>query len=875
MPTEEEIRLRMVIEAQGAVASINDLAARVKIAQNQLTAYSTKTGKSLEETAKGLVNNFKKVEEAAAKIKIGNLTGTAEDRATIKKDVLAEMRTNIQNYSQAMTMALSKTKEEFARTEGSAKSLVGGLSALGNVARFVFSSVLGITAIGILRGIVDWFGKAAQAGYEFSKSLFQLSAGVNAMRRAGTDITFADMLSNIKKIKAEFPIFSIPELVKGASELINLTRDFGFTRDRIFEVQDAIIKLAIINGRAMDDVQRTVALALSSGYTEGLQRLGVSINRINIATKAASLGYAEYYNALTEVERAEATAILLLEKTAKYQNDLNEYQKKFPGLIDASNASLKDMSTQIGVVVLPIWALFMRTLQHAADFFTRFFGEALPNILGMATDYFARMVFVFQQGWEIISGEREEFDFERIAKQAKAAADLVKGYFSGDAFKLPEPEVKKGGLKEFTDEQLDAYESAFRDLMDLKEDYDEKLKDLEINLLEDLAKIDREYLDRRKEIWDDYNDDVAKINADAAQEIADAEKDLAQSIEDAHRDTQSKLANAGRKYREEEIKAERDYQEKLRRLREEFLFDLEDALRQRDALQVLRLIRRYNLDKEQLNRQNEDEKQERADNYRSELADIRRQAAEKLRELQIEHQRRLEEIEAQRQRELAEAEKKREEELAQEKEDWLTRRNERIAQYGEELKDLKDWLTESLTTMAEKFVEMEGVTFAMASTLAETIKAVFGNEGLADIYFGEFNTMLDSTINNAIAKKAELEELLKEVNALRNSILTGSPLSATLDPSTLGLMQQVNYPGHANGVQNQLLTSPQLFMAGEVPEVMSITPVSQLNSSSVGGNGSNGKGTVEINLGAGLEGRIIDSTLEQFDMILRKELEKR
>jgi len=47
-----------------------------------------------------------------------------------------------------------------------------------------------------------------------------------------------------------------------------------------------------------------------------LQRLGISINKVTIAQKAANLGWDKGYNSLTEYQRALSTYILINERVA-------------------------------------------------------------------------------------------------------------------------------------------------------------------------------------------------------------------------------------------------------------------------------------------------------------------------------------------------------------------------------------------------------------------------------------------------------------------------------------------------------------------------------------------------------------------------------
>jgi len=152
---------------------------------------------------------------------------------------------------------------------------------------------------------------------------------------------------------------------------------------------------------------------------------------------------------------------------------------------------------------------------------------------------------------------------------------------------------------ESADEMIEALEDFGKDVLEEQQDYQDAFTAAEEEFGRDIEEIKQDYYDEWYEIAKEYWDTIKKIDEKEREDILDAREELAKDIADANKDFNEKIAEENEKYREKEIKAQKDYQEALRRLREEFLFDLEDALRKRDASQVMRLIRRYNLDKAQ------------------------------------------------------------------------------------------------------------------------------------------------------------------------------------------------------------------------------------------------------------------------------------
>jgi hypothetical protein len=193
---------------------------------------------------------------------------------------------------------------------------------------------------------------------------------------------------------------------------------------------------------------------------------------------------------------------------------------------------------------------------------------------------------------------------------------------------------------------------------------------------------------------------------------------------------------------------------------------------------------------------------------------------------------------------------------------------------------LNTWLQDRLNTMIEKYMEMQGVTQDMVNGLQALLDGLFGPNGTAAVSFNNFSLMIDNAVLRAQQRTAELAAMLTQINQMSASVLGGTQLQTNpVNPATFGATPQGanyglnynpnatphntgywNYPGYANGVQNMLLTKPRLFMAGEVPEVMSITPVSQLNNKGNGRMG--GSATLRVALSEGLIAEIIDNTLD-------------
>ena len=88
-----------------------------------------------------------------------------------------------------------KKLEQSAKQTGKSFKLFGkDIGSVGDIAKFVFGSILGVGAVQVLRSLINFLKEAAIAGREFTQSIFKLSVAVRALQRRGLDITFKSTL---------------------------------------------------------------------------------------------------------------------------------------------------------------------------------------------------------------------------------------------------------------------------------------------------------------------------------------------------------------------------------------------------------------------------------------------------------------------------------------------------------------------------------------------------------------------------------------------------------------------------------------------------------------------------------------------------------
>jgi hypothetical protein len=405
--------------------------------------------------------------------------------------------------------------------------------------------------------------------------------------------------------------------------------------------------------------------------------------------------------------------------------------------------------------------------------------------------------------------------------------------------------------KQLLDEQRD-----FNDEMEsLWTDYQRDLNQLKIDSIRDRNKSNADYYADAYEIARRMNDDMEAEETKFQLDLAQINREYAQ-----------KKADAEQKYRDKEYKAQKDFEEKMRRLREEFLFGLEDALRERDARQVLRLIRRFNLDQARLERERESEREDRQREYRRELEDIERQKQERLQKLSEEHQARMLEIKRQEAIELRELEIKHKAELLAIGQRLIDEQTDRKTRYEQQKADAEAQFAERITRLGEELGEELGLTKAMLDQIYAEYVRTYGADGLIPQVMNGFLIYL-SKVN------AQISQQIQAMAGMMSGAFTGSEPKnyQYYQPPYQSPSNILNPPyGYATGAKDMLVTSPRVIQVGEVPEMVNITPINRLSSAERANGAGNKNGTINIELwlSPDLQARVMDSTLDQVANIM-------
>lgn len=759
--------------------------------------------------------------------------------------------------------ALRQLSSQVQQTQSGFQGFINSLGNLGSVVQYVIGGSLAYLAVRVLRDVYRYLQEATKAAIDFSQSLFQLEIGIRGLQRVGIDTTFQEFAKFIQDIRKEFPIFSRKDVTDAVSIATLMTREFGFTADQIKEVVRVSTLMSIVTGKDLTEAVRGVTYAVGAGYFEALQRVGVNISRATIAQEALRRGLKGSYNDLDQTTRAALTLEVVLENLAALEEDAADITEVSSGKVRSLQSAWDDFTLLLGEKTLPILNEIVDVLtidlRKAIEYFERIPGVYSPEEieqaaqkmreLGLSEEFIASQTKILLELWEEFGNKLDELD----GKNVEVTVD-VKVNYEGMEFTSEEIENISKATQKLGEEITDIELKAEEDRIDTINKY-----------LDDKEDLEKEHNQRLEDIEIDHQKRLDDIGEKAIQKRADEDTDYAYRISDVIRDAAQRREDAERKYRERELREERKFQEKMRQLRENFLLDLEDAVRERDARQIIRLTRQYNLRRDQMVREEKLSKEDRQAAFQEELRDIERQREERLRQLAIEHQRRIDAINLQAEREAAQEEIEYQRRQAAEDERYTDAQNKRSDRLNEQLNSINEATQDRINAMILGLQEEYDLTDEQLQAMLTLWQDYHGKDGY-------INQAIAEGVNAAIVRMNMLATYALRLRAL---LATAFPGTNVNDMNRLRKELQSGYDLEDAGGQAEggtiIARKPTVAIFGEAgPEMATFTPLSDVSSTSPAKimpsdlpTGKDGLIRLEMLLSPDLEARVIDNTLSE------------
>lgn len=735
---------KLLIETVEAVESLRDMS---KIAEG----VGKEIKVSLENAMKGAsdgVRYYIRMLDGAVKSGIS----LKEAFESIRTDPFFKPQTTQQ--AQNLTEAVGRLQGGFEKTAASSKSMGQGILDAGKkMLGFVGIIQLARRAISAL---VDLTKRAIEEYEQFTMENFKLEVGVRAAQRqmglaAGTTEEWRGF---IVKLREQFQIFSTRDLTAATAKILLLTRELGFTKTQMQDVSRAALILAEVTGVKVEEAARRIAFFLDTGMSRGLATLGVQVNRTVVEQEALAQGIDKSWNEMTRAERAAVGLSSIMGQVADLSDDAGKAADTFAGKVKSLEADMSDAMIEMGknaaglklvwltvrnFLVIDIWG---RVLMALRGFLSAWF-------LGMAAFAapFVAAVTTIIETWELLKAGM----FLEAANVVVRFVDQTKEAFTGITKHLHEQfmpamvdmgdvgEEELGSLgddfdkagaeaKDFAEaveKSVDKIEDSFQRMEDAADDaftkMQDKIEDLNVDFGYDIIEAAR-----------DLGFKLIDINRKSAEKHADATRKYNLDLQDLQADTNNRIAEVQRDHRIEELKEEARFNQEMLQLQRRYLFDLEDAVRERDARRVLDLMRRFNLERTEAQEDFDLRQQERDQELEADIAAIRRSEAVKRAELKRTLELRLADIERNRMLDRAAARRNYQRELEEIFENEKRRREAIQLAYERRLRDLEVQHQRRLEAIGRALGKEIGMNSEAAQAVIDIWSQAFN--GLANIF---------------------------------------------------------------------------------------------------------------------------------------------
>jgi hypothetical protein len=593
-----------------------------------------------------------------------------------------------------------------------------------NAVRIALGAIVAMIVFQVIQAFGRMFSMALKGLNEMEAAMYNLVNAEKRLSEQGFEVSvegLEKLIEDLQKLDPMLSKFQATELVSTLATKVAPV--IGLTQKEVERLARSIVVLAVQNqalGKSFEEVQQQVITGLLSGrVTAGINQLGTKITEQRVQEEALALQLvktAEAYSELSarEKERIDTLAIIsILEKdTAQQAESLPAFLQTASGLIGTAKAEFQDLLTTLGQKFAPVVKEIVTGIIGILQRINRSLEEdaqawnSLVTLLTMG----AKAVMVLAQLFVDLSVKigwagRALFNF---LSMLPGVGSTLKNLFPDEPF----PDTPTSGSFDIGEgESIEKLEKRKEAIKDFEEDVIDIMEDARDRRLE----IERDYQRKLEDIARDYGQKLEDIARDTAQKREDALRDYNQKVEDINRDANQAIIDAQEDYRQKEIDREQEYQNRLRELRDKFLFDLEDALRERDARAVLRLIRQYNLDKKNLEEKKKLDEQEAKESLERKLEEIERDRQLKLEAARREYEEKLAEIAIGERRALQEAALWRKRQL-EDARIWHQR----------QLEEYRKYLQKRLQDLAAALAKELDMNAAAAAAIASMISALTG-----------------------------------------------------------------------------------------------------------------------------------------------------
>ncbi len=663
-PDNESVTYDIRLEAQKALITLSELtnsttkfADKVAYARAQVQSFAKETGMSFDAAKKSISDLDKEISGTTTSSVVFGASG-----------------------QDAWKKVGNASEEATKKVESGASRSAFAMKALNIAVGMLIHQGLNL----LINTFQTMFTMAIKGLRELETATYNLVNAEKTLSQQGISITPQGLDQTIQKLQQLDPLLSKIQATEVVSRTATLIApQLGLDAKDIDQISRSVAVLAVQNrglGVSFEEVESALSNGLLSGRVSAtINKLGVKINDQLVQEEAIRLGLVktgEEYDKLTgkvaAYVKAKAMVSLIAKTTNPQEANLPQFFETADARIGILQARVQDFFTQLGTIAAPI---IVKIVNLLIDGFTKasewvsnnkdaltLWADVMGNVLVITVKVLGFLLKIGTAfgyiGMAISDATNRLQKFIEKTPFLKKIADTLGfkgiGSFSDTATASP----SSLGLAEQKEGQQKS--------LDAQKEYEDKLSEIMKDNRDKRLDIERSYQEKLADIALNYSQKLEDIARNTAQKTEDAQRDYADKVEDINRDADQRRTDAQQESNRRSEEIERQYQDRLKGLREKYLMDLEDALHERDAKQILRLMRQYEIDKQHAVEQHDQERQQQQESLTIKLQEIekdrqikleqaKRDLADKIRDIQIAAARERQEAAINRNRQLNDA----------------------------------------------------------------------------------------------------------------------------------------------------------------------------------------------------------------------------
>lgn len=637
---------------------------------------------------------------------------------------------------------------------------------------------------------------------EYDKALSSLSINVRQYQRIQGEAagSIGEWKEFAEEIVEEFG-GNLTQTYNEISEAISrFSTQLSLNKQQIRDVITAGIALNKINGDITGSSE-VLADFIQTGQAEAFRDLGRRYDEALFETTAFGLGILKTKDDMTQAEQELVRYQIVLDQTNDIVADAAALQNTLAGRAENASEKMVSGTENIGRIITPIWINIKEVVGSAFEAFGQ-----LVTVIGILAVNALSAFGAVAIATAAVLGELRTQMVNLVFDGEKLASVFDTTYLA--AFKT----FEDVGLKMigFTEDMADSFGEPGPEAENMAMQVNAAFEDIS----KAMDKLNQDLAQGMEDARTDLNRTMEDLARASGRRRADMELDLQRDLQRLEQQGAINRMGAIRESQIEEIRLREDFLRDIRDLENRFLLDLEDAVRERDARQVLMLQRRFNL-----------EKRKREGDFRLRQKRIKEDLSLELKQVQ-------EQVEIRRELRL--------QAFLQEIEDQQESDKRKIEDarraYQRQLDDLRLNHQRRIETI------FAGITNELKLT----------NEGLRTL----FDMLMD-----AYGPGGWVEAFMNRYYQMLSGFGTSPTASATPGGRRIGGESE-----RQRGAINEIFTAPTMLLVGERPELVNVSPLSAGTGDPIagfGGRGSEQTVMLDISLDSGLIASIIDEGLEE------------